>query len=183
MEMLLAQPVGRLQVLASEFLATAGSLALAFIIGQGLPIALYYPDGLGLHYVFVSIGLSFSCAAIAFLAAVLSRDKARGIGVVLLIWFYFAMIYDGIVLMILFAFSDYPLEKLTLLLTALNPIDLARVSMMLQMDVSALMGYTGALFKEFFGSAWGSLFTIGILILWIAFPLTWAGIVFRKKDL
>ncbi len=183
MEMLLAQPVGRLQVLGSEFLATAGSLVVAFLIGQGFPIALYYANGLGLNYLFVGIGLSLSCAAIAFLAAVLSRDKARGIGVVLLIWFYFALIYDGIVLMILFAFSDYPLEKLTLALTALNPIDLARVSMMLQMDVSALMGYTGALFKEFFGSFWGTLFTGGILVLWVIVPLIWASAVFRKKDL
>ena len=85
MEMLLAQPVGRLQVLGSEFLATAGSLVVAFLIGQGFPIALYYANGLGLNYLFVGIGLSLSCAAIAFLAAVLSRDKARGIGVVLLI--------------------------------------------------------------------------------------------------
>ena len=85
--------------------------------------------------------------------------------------------------MILFAFSDYPLEKLTLALTALNPIDLARVSMMLQMDVSALMGYTGALFKEFFGSFWGTLFTGGILVLWVIVPLIWASAVFRKKDL
>jgi hypothetical protein len=59
-----------------------------------------------------------------------------------MIWFYFALIYDGLILLILFSFSDYPLEKITLLLSALNPIDLGRISIMLKMDVSALMGYT-----------------------------------------
>jgi Cu-processing system permease protein len=39
------------------------------------------------------------------------------------------------------------MEKFTLLLSALNPIDLGRIFMMLKMDVSALMGYTGALYK------------------------------------
>jgi Cu-processing system permease protein len=78
-----------------------------------------------------------------------SKDKARGIGAALLLWFYFALIYDGIVLLILFTFSDYPLEKLTLLLSALNPIDLGRIFIMLKMDISALMGYTGALYEDF----------------------------------
>jgi Cu-processing system permease protein len=100
-----------------------------------------------------------------------------------LLWFYFALIYDGIVLMILFSFSDYPLEKLTLFLTALNPIDLARVSIMLKMDVSALMGYTGALYRDFFGSVNGILFTGGIMVLWIVIPLYFTLRTFRKNDL
>jgi Cu-processing system permease protein len=93
------------------------------------------------------------------------------------------LIYDGLILLILFNFSDYPLEKITLLLSALNPIDLGRISIMLKMDVSALMGYTGALYKDFFGSGTGILFTVGIMLLWIIVPLWWALRVFKKKDL
>lgn len=182
-EMLLAQPVGRNQVILSEYFATAFSLMFAFLLGLGLPVLMYYQSYLAIIFLITGCGLTMACTSIAFLAAVLSRDKARGIGVVLMIWFYFALVYDGVVLMILFAFSDYPLEKLTLLLTALNPIDLARVSMMLQMDVSALMGYTGALFKEFFGSVYGILFTGGIMVLWIVSALFIAVKIFSKKDL
>src|SRR4030095_10412135 len=98
-------------------------------------------------------------------------------------WFYFALIYDGLVLMILFAFSDYPMEKLTLLLSALNPIDLGRIFIMLQMDISALMGYTGALYQDFFGSFTGKLFTTGIMLLWAALPLWLAVKSFKKKDM
>jgi Cu-processing system permease protein len=54
---------------------------------------------------------------------------------------------------------------------------------MLKMDVSALMGYTGALYKEFFGSGTGMLFTAGIMLLWIILPLFLALRKFRKKDL
>ncbi len=85
--------------------------------------------------------------------------------------------------MILFSFSDYPLETLSLILTAFNPIDLARVSIMLRMDVSALMGYTGALYKDFFGSILGMFFTFGILFLWMFIPLVFAVHAFCKKDL
>ena len=90
--------------------------------------------------------LTLVFSSIAFYASVRSGDKARGIGVALLLWFYFALIFDGLMLLILFAFSDYPLERLTLVLSSLNPIDLGRIFIMLKMDVSALMGYTGALY-------------------------------------
>ena len=54
---------------------------------------------------------------------------------------------------------------------------------MLKMDVSALMGYTGALYKNFFGSYSGMLFTIGIMLVWMAVPLVLAIQAFKKKDL
>jgi Cu-processing system permease protein len=87
------------------------------------------------------------------------------------------------VLLVLFAFSDYPMEKATLLLSSLNPIDLGRIFLMLQMDVSALMGYTGATYKAFFGSGTGIFFTLGIMLLWIVVPIRVAVHSFNKKDL
>jgi Cu-processing system permease protein len=127
--------------------------------------------------------LTLVFTSIAFLAAVKSKDKARGIGVALMLWFYFALIYDGLVLLILFAFSDYPMEKATLLLSSLNPIDLGRIYLMLQLDVRALMGYTGATYKEFFGSDLGLLYTLGIMVIWVIVPIWLAVRSFAKKDL
>src|SRR4030095_14665203 len=98
-------------------------------------------------------------------------------------WFYFALIYDGLVLLILFSFSEYPMEKFTLLLSALNPIDLGRIFIMLKMDVSALLGYTGALYTDFFWRGTGILFTVGTMLLWIVLPLWWALRAFKRKDL
>lgn len=182
-ELLLTQPVGRKQVLISEYLAVSFSLVIAFLFGLGLPMLIYFPGPIGITFLITGTGLTFACTAIAFLASVLARDKSRGIGIVLLIWFYFALIYDGLVLMILFSFSEYPLEKLTLFLTSLNPIDLARVSMMLQMDVGALMGYTGAIFKDFFGSAYGVIYTGVTMSIWAIIPVLLSLWFFNKKDL
>ena len=95
----------------------------------------------------------------------------------------FALIYDGLVLAIIFTFSDYPLEKITLMLTSLNPVDLARIFIMLKMDISALMGYTGATYKEFFGSSSGTLYTLFIMLLWVAVPLFFAVRAFKRKDM
>ena len=89
----------------------------------------------------------------------------------------------GVEFLTLFAFSDYPMEKFTLLLSALNPIDLGRIYIMLKMDISALMGYTGALYKDFFGSGSGVLFTAGIMAIWAVAPLWLALRSFKRKDM
>ena len=182
-ELMSSQPMSRTRILLSEFAGVSISLLSAFFIGVGIPVLVFAADETGFALLFSGACLTLAFTAIAFFTSVLSRDKARGIGFSLLLWFYFALIYDGLVLLILFSFSDYPLEKLTLLLSALNPIDLGRIFIMLKMDESALMGYTGALYKDFFGSGTGILFTIGIMLLWIILPVWLAVRKFRKKDL
>ena len=127
--------------------------------------------------------LTLAFISLAFLASTLTSDKAKGIGLSLMIWFYCAIVFDGLVLLFLFSFSDYPLEKAMILLTALNPVDLGRVMILLQLDISALMGYTGALYQKFFGGGYGMIFSVVLQILWIIIPLHFALRVFRKKDL
>jgi len=99
--------------------------------------------------------LTLSFISLAFLTSTITRDKAKGIGLALMLWFYFSIIFDGLVLLFLTLFADYPLEKAMIVLTALNPIDLARILILLQLDISALMGYTGALYQQFFESGIG----------------------------
>ncbi|HSC36734.1 MAG TPA: ABC transporter permease subunit, partial [Chitinophagaceae bacterium] len=127
--------------------------------------------------------LSLIFVAIALLASAMTRDKAKGIGVAVLLWLYFSLLFDGLVLFILFQFEDYPLEKAMVVLSALNPIDLSRVLILLKMDISALMGYTGAVFKNFFGTQAGFILALGILLLWIIVPVWLSLRKFNRKDL
>jgi Cu-processing system permease protein len=182
-ELMLSQPMSRTKILLSEYSGVALSLVTAFLIGVGVPVLVFSLNATGLAMIFTGCALTIVFTSIGFWASIKARDKARGIGFALLLWFYFSLIYDGLILLILFSFSDYPLEKLTLILSALNPVDLGRIFIMLKMDVSALMGYTGALYQDFFGSFTGMLFTTGIMLLWAVLPLYSAVRSFRKKDL
>jgi Cu-processing system permease protein len=182
-ELMLSQPLSRSRILFSEYGGVVLSLIAGFAVGVGIPVLLFSFDSVSLALLFAGTVLTLVFTSIAFLASVRSRDKARGIGSVLLLWFYFSLIYDGLVLMVLFNFSDYPMERFTLLLSALNPIDLGRIFIMLKMDVSALMGYTGALYKDFFGNGTGIVFTVGVMVLWMTLPLIFAFKIFRRKDM
>jgi Cu-processing system permease protein len=182
-ELMLTQPLSRKKVLLSEYAGISSSLVTAILVGMGIPIMIYSFNSTGLSLLLIGCLLSLCFTSIAFWASVRSKDKARGIGFALMLWFYFSLIFDGLILLILFTFSDYPLEKLTLVLASLNPVDLGRIFIMLHMDVSALMGYTGAVYKDFFGSNAGLLYTLGIMLVWIIVPL-WLSIrSFKKKDL
>ena len=68
-------------------------------------------------------------------------------------------------------------------ITALSPIDLARIQILLHLDVSAMMGYTGAIFKDFFGTSLGLLISFLLLFLWVIIPFYISLLKFKNKDL
>jgi Cu-processing system permease protein len=182
-ELLVSQPLKRGRLWMSIFSGLALSLSLAFIAGVGIPILLYNPSSAGVTMLATGVALSVIFVSIALLASVLTRDKAKGIGVAILLWFFFTLIYDGIVLFILFQFADYPLEQPMIGMTSLNPVDLARVLMLLKLDISALMGYSGALFQSFFGGKLGIIYSSVVLVLWAIIPVWLSARKFKCKDL
>jgi len=182
-EMLLAQPMSRRSIFFSEFFGLSLSLTLALIFGVGIPAVVFGFSLNSLFLILIGTLLTFIFVAIAIWSAVITNDKARGIGISLLLWFYFAILYDGIILLVLFYFSDYPMEKVMMILSALNPIDLGRILVLLRLDISALMGYTGAVFQKFLGTSAGMITALLLLVMWSLIPLWLGNHFFRKKDL
>jgi Cu-processing system permease protein len=182
-ELLLSQPINRSKIWWSLFFGLVISLLLSFFIGVGIPILIYAPGDVGFMMLLVGLFISTVFVSIAFLSSIITRDKAKGIGISIMLWLFFALLFDGIVLFLLFQLADYPIEKMMVGITALNPIDLARILILLHLDVSAMMGYTGAIFKDFFGTTLGVVLVFIILFLWIAIPY-WVSLVkFKRKDL
>lgn len=182
-ELLVSQPLQRKHIWGSMFLGMAIALALAFLVGVGVPIILYSFNEVGLMLIIVGFILTLIFVSIALLAAVYTRDKAKGIGIAVLLWLYFSLIFDGLVLFVLFQFADYPMEKQMLVLSSLNPIDVGRILILLKMDASALLGYTGAIFQSFFGNTFGRFITIVVLLIWTFVPIILSVRKFNRKNL
>lgn len=181
-ELMLAQPVKRSQVFLSQLFAVILMLSLSIVVGFGLPMILWGADSSLITLLAVGVILSAVFTGFAFLASVITRDKAKAIGISLALWIYFSLVYDGFVLYLIYSFADYPLEKVTLGLVMLNPVDLGRILMLMQLDISALMGYTGAFFQQFFSSGLGVLVSAGALVIWMLWPGMLASRVFGKRD-
>jgi Cu-processing system permease protein len=187
-ELLLAQPLDRNTLFWGLFGGLAVPLALAFTAGTVLPmiytgmiltaslksISLILLLGIVLTVLFTGLGF--------WLALNFFEDKIKGLGFALVSWLFLAVLYDGLVLLAVFAFGDYPIEKPMLGLALANPIDLARITVLLEFDISALMGYTGAVFNRFFGSMMGISVAVSCLMLWMGIPLWRSRRQFENKD-
>ena len=182
-ELLVSQPLKRKHIWGSLFTGLAGSLSLSFLVGAGIPILYYAPADIGLVMTGMGLLLTIIFVAIAMFAAVITRDKAKGIGISIFLWMYFSLLFDGLILFILFQFQDYPLEKFMIIASACNPIDLSRILILLKMDIRVLMGFTGAVFREFFGTQSGFLIAIVILVMWIIVTFWLSLRKFNRKDL
>jgi len=186
-ELLLAQPVGRPAMFAGLYVGLTAPLACGFGLGIGLPLlvssaTVSIPARTLIILLATGILLTLIFTAIAFLLALRFEDRARGLGAALAVWLGFAVLYDGVVLLVVLAFGDYPLESPLLALTVLNPVDLGRVLLLLQFDIAALMGYTGAVFQRFFGDALGMATATVALLIWVAVPLAIGLRWFRRRD-
>ena len=186
-ELLLAQPIKRSKIFMGQYLGVAVSLALSLVLGLGIPFLAYglfqstaiFDFGLLLV---VGMFLNFIFVALAFNIALSNENKIKGFGYAILMWLFLAVIYDGAFLISLVMFDDYPLDKFSLIATMFNPIDLSRILILLKLDISALLGYTGAVFKQFFGTNLGLFTSLGVLSLWVIFPVWRINVKLRKKD-
>ena len=158
-------------------------MILAFFVGAGIPLLINSPDSIGVMMLVNGCLITVIFTALAFLSSIITRDKAKGIGIAIMTWLFFALLFDGLVLFLLFQFQDYPIENAMVAITALSPIDLARIQILLHLDVSAMMGYTGAIFKDFFGTAVGLIASFVLLSLWAILPFFISLKKFKTKDL
>ena len=185
--MLLSQPVGRRQLFAGLYLGLAGALSTAFVLGTTLPFLLHGMDAsadwatLG-AVCLAGTALTWISVALAFLVALRLEDRMKGLATVILGWLALAVVYDGAVLLGLNAFSDLPAEPGLLAATVANPVDLARIVLLLRFDIAALMGYTGETFSRFFGGAAGALTAALATTAWLALPVAFGARMFQRKD-
>ena len=182
-ELLLSQPIRRNKVLLAEFIGVTVPLCSAYALGVGIPLLLLVSGTESLILVASGILLTLIFAALALLIFVKSKDKTRGIGIAIITALFFTLLFDGLLMGFIYSFSDYPIDEAVIAMIAFNPVDLARVLMLLQLDVAVLMGYSGALFKKFLGSATGSIFSFACMFLWIVVPVLLSVRVFKRKDL
>ena len=181
-EFLLTQPVNRKSIFWAEYLGLTFSLSIGFTAGVGIPIMLNGFLLTGVYLVITGISLTFIFVSIAFLSSVMNKDKVKGIGLSIIIWLYLSVIFDGLIFLIIYYFNDYPIDKFIIILTSLNPIDLGRILMLLQVDISALMGFTGATFQKYFGSIAGISVSALLMLIWILLPLMISLKIFKKTN-
>ena len=184
---MLTQPLSRGNVFLGQYLGIALPLTGAFILGTGIPFLIFSfrneVDGkviLSLIVAGTMISLVFS--SLAFWIGLVNEERVRGLGIALGVWLGLTVVYDGLLLLFIILMQQYPIDQALIGLSMLNPIDLSRILVLLQLDTAALMGYTGAVFRKFLGSGLGLVMSGIALVVWVLVPLALAQRTFLRKD-
>jgi len=186
-ELLLTQPIGRRQVYLGLYFGLSAPLSLSFATAVAIPFLIHRglsssQPGTFAALLVVGVALTLVFVALALLIAACTEDRIKGLGFAIALWLLMAVLYDGLVLLFVALMSDHSIERPVLALMFANPMDLARVALLLQFDVSALLGYTGAVLQKFFGRAIGVTATLAALSAWVIIPLLTGMRAFQKKD-
>jgi Cu-processing system permease protein len=185
-ELLLAQPVPRRRLFAGLFLGLTLPLAGAVVAGIGVPLVLGGASATTLRLAAILASLAVALSVVfTGLAAVITyriEDRVRGLATALGAWLTLAIVYDALTLMLATQLADYPIERPMLVAMIANPIDLARLLLLFQFDVAALLGYTGAVFQRFFEGATGVAVATGAITLWTLGPAFAGARLFHRKD-
>lgn len=183
----LTQPVSRSRIFWGYQIGLGLAQGMAPLIGVGGPliVELWHQEAYrttGLWMLLGSILLTQVFLGIGIWLAFRFEDRLQALTIGLFIWILMTFVYDGLILVVVILASAYPVERIAVGLSFLNPLDLVRLLLLMQMDVAALMGFTAAVFKKFLGTVWGTVSAIIALGIWMVVPTLRASIRFKSKD-
>lgn len=184
--LLLTYPISKTQLLIGKFVGQGGIIALATLLGFGASAAvLTYQQGaefvLPAFSLFIGsailLGLSFT--AIAYVVSLLVSEKSKAAGFALVIWFFFALVFDLGLLALLVGTEDFISQQGLTQLMMLNPADIFRLVNFAGLDNADVNGALAVAIQS--SASVEQLFLL--LASWVLGPLLLAVIIFRTRRL
>ena len=183
LDLLLALPITRLEVLVGKYLGLASALTLSTLAGFALVGVLLFQrfGAAGLfHYggfVLSSVLLGLAFLSLALLVSVVARDRTRASGMAIALWFGLVLVFDLVLLGVLVASGGDIGGAVFAYLLLLNPADVFRILNVFSLE-DIRRGYgLAAVVPPSLGQPW----LMGAAMLaWIAGPLAIAAWRFKS---
>lgn len=182
LDLLLAMPITRVELLTGKFLGLSAALAFSTIAGFGLPalvLAFELTPNALFHYLgFIAssilLGMSFLSLAVA--VSVVATDRTRASGMAIALWFFFVLVFDLLLLGLLVAGGGEAGGAALPYLLLLNPADVFRIlNIFTHEEVRTLYGLATVV-PDALSNPW---LLGGIMLLWIVAPLSFAAWRFK----
>lgn len=189
-ELLFSQPVSRRDVLVGKlvglFLCIAGATCMGFGSAGAVIAARVGSDGSGRYVIFVALALLLALVflSVGAMIAILFDDKTRALGAALFLWFFFVIFYDLLVIGMTFLFKERTANVFIFLSLFGNPVDMVRVSSLMNLGGATVFGAAGASLMKFLGGPTSSnLLLLTALGTWALGPLLVANRRLRARDI
>lgn len=189
-EMLFAQPISRGEILVGKLLGLFAAMVTATFVGfglGGLVIATQTDASDFVGYpVFVGLSLILSLAflSLSALTAMACQRKTKAYGAALLVWFFFVIFYDLLVLGGSLLFHEKAANYFIFASLFGNPVDMTRVAGLLSLNGAEIFGAAGAALLKFLGGPMQGIAALLVsLLLWTLVPLFAASRLLRRQDI
>jgi Cu-processing system permease protein len=189
-EILFSQPISRSEVLIGKLLGLFASMAAATLAGfglGGLVIATQADlDDVWGYPIFVALSLILSLVflSLAALVSMISRRQTKAFGLALLIWFFFVIFYDLLVLGGSLLLRERSANYFIFASLFGNPVDMVRVAGLISLQGEEIFGPAGAALIKFLGGEiLGVAAVIVSLFVWIAVPILLSLRLLKKQDI
>ncbi|MDR7544844.1 MAG: ABC transporter permease [Armatimonadota bacterium] len=187
LELFLAQPASRAQLLIGRFAGSLAAIGLATLLGFGIAgalIGLATGAAGGLQYAaFLGIALALAAVflAIGSAIAVMSRNRVQAIALALAAWFAAVVVFD-LALIAAGALVGAGVGALAAAVL-LNPVEVARILALLLLDPGLeVLGPVGGFLVARLGTAGTAALLMTALAAWVTAPLLAALALFETRD-
>ncbi len=183
-ELLLIQPISRKEAMLGKYIGLGAAITATILLGfcsAGVILILnigYEEISRFLLLIALSVLLALVFLSIATFVSIILGEKAKSIGISFVLWFWFVIIYDFILVAITLSFGE-----IIIALLFLNPADLVRTILVTSLGSAALIGPAGAVLNNTFGSFTGLMLSFFVLLVWLFLPLILALFIFERKDI
>ncbi|QLD91059.1 ABC transporter permease [Natronomonas salina] len=183
LEVVFSLPVSRARVVVGTFLGRAVVLAGSTVVGFGVVGFLLLREFGAAHWgAFVAflggvVAVGGVFLAIALLVSTVAREKTHALGLALLVWVWFVLVFDLLAMGVVAAFElpDAALTGLVLL----NPASVFRVLVLSQLGTTAGGGFAAALATTSLSPG----LLVASLVGWTLGPLAAAAVLVRRRRL
>jgi Cu-processing system permease protein len=182
LDLLLALPITRGELLLGKYLGLAAALTLSTLAGFAA-VAVLMAGQLGanglyhyLGFMLSSVLLGLAFLSLAVLMSVLARDRTRASGLAIALWFGFVLVFDLLLLGALVASGGRVGGDAFAYLLLLNPADVFRILNVFSLDDLRTLYGLASIVPPALASPW---LMGGAMLGWIVAPLLAAGWRFR----
>jgi Cu-processing system permease protein len=177
LDLLLAYPITRGELLLGKYLGLALALALAMLAGLatvGVMLVWQFGNRALFHYagfVISALLMGLAFLSLAVLVSVLVRDRTRASGAAIVLWFLFVLVFDLVLLGVLVATAGHYGGAIFPYLLLLNPTDVFRIiNVFSANDVRSAYGLVSVV-----PPALSNIAVLGsVMLAWIVVPLALA---------
>ncbi len=188
-ELLLAQPISRVNVYVGKFIGIFLAIVTAISIGMGVAalIIMETPTLQYLMVIFLAYLLTAVFLSLAFLISILSKDRAMALGIALFFWFLFAVLIDMGYLSLIVTVAYDAVYQIPIVVA--NPLELVRqitnYGLIMSPEMLAnpiALGPLGLAMARIFGSQGILPFLWTSITIWLLAPLMASFILFIRRD-